>query len=272
MAKGTAAKGKRRARPKNRAKVVQPPWWRRISGRALWLTLFSLLSIVVVGLYLRGERAMVEPLEIEPVMVRNIQLSGLLEHVSSQQIRELVQVHGVDGILALDTEQLRLALEALPWVYQARVRKVWPDQLALSVEEQRAVVRWGDQGYLNLDGEFFLSDGVALKGMTLPLILSEQEDTVAVYQQLKRLQQILSVQEPAPEILAMVVDSRGAISLTLDTPLKIHLGRRASEDRLRRWVEQAATLRQQYQGRLSGVDLRYERGLVLQLKQQPKKK
>lgn len=246
-------------------------------SRRLWLLLIPLLAAVGWGVVeFAPEVIPVDPIELNPVMVKQIQISGALRHVEPKQVRELVDQYGVDGILALDPEQLRMALEALPWIYQARVRKVWPDQLALTIEEQRATVLWGDQGYLNLDGVYFDAAGVTLPDQQLPLITSHQRDTVAVYQLFSRLSRILQQQsaepvaqsatEPAtePSIRQMAVDQRGAVTLHLRDGLAIQLGRRAMEQRLQRWVDQAPKVVEQFKGQLQGVDLRYERGMVLQ--------
>ncbi len=203
-------------------------------------------------------------LEPEPVTAAQVLLSGELKNVSPQQIQQLVERMGRAGMLALDSEQLRVALETLPWVYRAQVRKVWPDRIALTIEEQRPTVRWGDDGYLNLSGVYFAADGVESANMLM--IRSTQEDTVVVYQQLQALSQILGRQLYG-RIIEMVVDRRGAVTLYLEQGVALHLGRRAIERRLKRWVDQAERIKRQYPDQLIGVDLRYGQGMVLQLKE-----
>ncbi len=262
----------KRKESRNRPKALPPRASIRFPLRIG--ALLSLLVIVAGGLYLlqQGPAAVEMPpmeLEVEPITSQQTTLAGKITHIQPRQISQLVDIHGQPGLLALDAEQLREAIEALPWVYRARVRKVWPDRLNLWVEEQRPAVVWGEQGYLNLDGIYFDADGIVLSAMELPRIDSQQQDTVATYQQLQKLDKILSAGGQPETIQRMEVDRRGAVSLHLRSGLAIYLGRRAVEKRLRRWVAQSEVVLKRFQHQLDGVDLRYERGMVLQLKEPP---
>jgi cell division protein FtsQ len=270
MAVAVNKRGGRRKESLNRPK--QPPQQQRWFTRSVWWGGgLSLLLVLAGAVYLWQQGGRTVPdveLEAEPVTAKQALLSGEITHIEPQQISRLVNEHGKVGFLALDPEQLRAAIEALPWVYRARVRKVWPDRLDLWVEEQRPAVIWGEQGYLNLDGLYFDRDGVDLPKAELPQILSAQEDTVAVYQQLQRLNEILQRQSQTAAVERMEVDRRGAVSLSLRNRLVIHLGRREVEKRLSRWVLQSEVVMSRFEGQVDGVDLRYERGMVLQLKQE----
>ena len=274
MARAVKKVVKRRKEPRNRPKPQS-----RVSllkQRWVWGAVALLSMVTALGYYLweYGTDAMEVPdveIEVQPITARQASLAGKITHVQPQQISALVNAYGKVGLLALDPEQLRIAMESLPWIYRARVRKVWPDRLDLWVEEQRPAVRWGEQGYLNLDGIYFDADGIDFQQQPLPLIDAPQQDTVAVYQQLQRLTEILSVTSPAA-VARMEVDQRGAVSIYLRSGLAIHLGRRAIEKRLRRWMAQSTVVMSRFKDQVNGVDLRYERGMVLQLKSKPSAK
>ncbi len=262
-----AIRGSKKQERKNRPKT--PPRQKRtLSGRFFRGGMLLLLGIGA-GFYIwqYGTQAVEIPeVEVEPVTSAQLIIDSDLTHVSREQIDAPVDELGKVGMLALDTEALRMALEALPWVHRASVRKIWPDRIRVAVSEQRAAVLWGVKGYLNLDGVYFDADGISLE-QPLPLITSTQEDTVAVYQQLLSLSAILAQEQWKGVIQEMVVDRRGAVTLHLKRGLLIHLGRRAVEQRLKRWVAQAAVVMERFEGKVRGVDLRYERGMVLQLKE-----
>src|SRR5678816_2292351 len=52
-------------------------------------------------------------------------------------------------------DELRAALEQVPWVRRAAVRRVWPDRLEVSLEEQVPLARWGAEALVNTYGERF---------------------------------------------------------------------------------------------------------------------
>ncbi|MBT3196460.1 MAG: FtsQ-type POTRA domain-containing protein [Gammaproteobacteria bacterium] len=202
-----------------------------------------------------------------PIMVKQVTLTGgRILHVEPERVKALVDQYGKEGMLLLDPEQLRVALEEEQWIYRARVRKVWPDQVELWIKEQQAAARWGERGYLNLSGEFFEKDGEALASVSLPIIEASQQDTVSLYQQLMRFSAILSHPAGNNPIIKMVVDQRGAITLYVEGGLELSLGRRLMEQRLRRWAGQSAVIMGEFSEKVRKVDLRYERGMVLELK------
>lgn len=200
--------------------------------------------------------------------VRRVLLHGEVRHVDSGVVVRLVREAATEGLLALDLTQLRNRLEALPWVYRARVRKQWPESVEVWLQEQRAMVAWGEEGYLNRDGNFFGADGIQPADLELPVISSREGETEAVYRKFSRLSMILGddvENGTAGQIRRMVVDQRGAVTLTLGDGVELNLGRRFIEERLRRWRAQSPGIMGQLKGRVRKVDLRYGQGAAIDL-------
>ncbi len=200
--------------------------------------------------------------------VREVLLYGEIQHVDSALIVRLVREATAGGLLELDLTQLRNRVEALPWVYRARVRKLWPDSVEVWLQEQRAMVAWGEEGYLNRDGDFFGSDGVQSADLDLPVIFSREGETQPLYRKFSRLSLILGddVESGAEgQIRRMVVDQRGAVTLFLRGGLELNLGRRAVEERLRRWRAQSPGIMGRLKGAVRKVDLRYGQGMAIGL-------
>lgn len=200
--------------------------------------------------------------------VRQVLLYGEVRHVDSAVVVRLVREAAIEGLLALDLTQLRNTLEALPWVYRARVRKLWPDSVEVWLQEQRAMVAWGEEGYLNRDGDFFRSDGVQSADLELPVITSREGERQAVYRKFTRLSLILGddIENGAVgRIVRMVVDQRGAVTLFLRGGLELNLGRRSIEERLRRWRAQSPGIMEGLKRVVRKVDLRYGQGMAIDL-------
>lgn len=106
---------------------------------------------------------------IEKVTIRG------LERLSEDVIREALGLTANNTSLLFDTQQAKLRLEALPWVKSARVMRLLPDALEVTVEERVPFVLW------QRAGEVFVADrdGRALTifdGLTfadLPLVVGE---------------------------------------------------------------------------------------------------
>ncbi len=237
------------------------------AGRRYHLLSYGLMLLMIaVGAFLlleSGQQQEVVNLlpETTPTMVKRIALFGEMEQVDTTAVERLVREFAQHGMLALDLMQLRAALEALPWVYRVKVRKLWPETVEIWLQEQHAVVAWGEDGYLNGDGEFFEAAGVTFPDRRLPRILSSRRDTVAIHDQLNRFSRILG--SSGYRIERMVVDRRGAVTLHMESGLELALGRRALEQRLLRWRRQSVVIMSRLNREMRKMDLRYEQGMAI---------
>src|SRR3546814_13097571 len=60
-----------------------------------------------------------------------------------------------DLFFAIRLDQAQAAVDKLPRVDQAEVRKHWPDVVEVRIVEHRPFARWGDDQLLSEDGDLF---------------------------------------------------------------------------------------------------------------------
>ncbi len=76
-----------------------------------------------------------------------------------QTIRANAAPRLAGNFFTIDLQQGRAAFESVPWVRRAVVRRVWPDRLAVHLEEHRAGALWvpddGNDKLVNSFGEVF---------------------------------------------------------------------------------------------------------------------
>ena len=84
-----------------------------------------------------------------------VEVKGDFRYLNKQQLQDAVAPHVAGGFFTVDVNEIRTVAEQLPWVYKATVKRVWPATLRIHIEEQQAIARWGEQGYLNRNGEPF---------------------------------------------------------------------------------------------------------------------
>jgi cell division protein FtsQ len=142
-------------------------------------------------------------------------------------------------------------------VYKAAVKRVWPATLRIFIEEQQAIARWGEQGYLNSNGEPFFPE---VSGLVLPLpSLAGPEG-----HELKVLKNFRSVARAlAPlgiEVASMELDSRRAWHLQVGNGVLLELGRVDTRERLQRFIRAYPTVFATRIEELKRVDLRYSNG------------
>jgi cell division protein FtsQ len=101
-----------------------------------------------------------------------VSLSGQRQ-VSREEIFAAAGVTESSSLLFLDVADARARLEAIPWIAEATVRKLYPDRLQITVTEREAFALWQLQGKISViaaDGTI-LSTKVEPRHITLPFVV-----------------------------------------------------------------------------------------------------
>lgn len=192
--------------------------------------------------------------------LNTVRIDTPLVQVSQETIRNIVLPHADKGFIGLNVMEVRQTLEALPWVYQATVRRSWPDVLLISVKEQQAVARWASGGLLNPQGQQF-DPGSGEDWSGLPLLRGPAGSEKIVMQEYRQMQQML---QPLGLLISNVtMDERRAWSLQVGGTLRLGLGRNDVERRLLRFVRVYPGVLEPRQAGIESVDLRYTNGFAI---------
>jgi cell division protein FtsQ len=193
--------------------------------------------------------------------VRTVQLASSLAHAPRAQIEALMARTVGGNFFAAPIDELRAAVERLPWVRKAAVRRIWPDRLELTLEEHVALARWGTDALVNTHGERFAGTADA----ALPVFIGPSGTEAEMTRRYARFSQLVAPLGSA--IDRLVLSPRHAWQLTLANGMQLVLGRDGdlAEQRLERFVTAhggtpaAAPAREV-------VDLRYPNGFALRVK------
>lgn len=193
--------------------------------------------------------------------LRYVEVTHALHKTTKGEIEWAVRERIGGNFFAVAPAELRAALEALPWVRRASVRRVWPDRLEISLEEHQALARWGDDALINTHGERFYGS----TGAELPRFFGPAGAEHEVAQRYARFSQVAAPLGAALE--RVVLTPRYAWQLRLSSGLQIMLGRDAdaAEARLRRFVDVYAGTLGRTQHKHDYVDLRYPNGFALRV-------
>lgn len=195
---------------------------------------------------------------------RTLRIEGVFEHVSAGQVAGVVAPYAAAGFFATDVAAIKQALEALPWVSAAAVRRIWPDVLHVTLVEQTALARWGEEGLVNPQGEvFFPSPGEAGEAGQGDLPVLAGPSLRAAPQVVERYRGLSRVLRPLGlGIRRLSMDARHSWQLTLSDGSRLILGRGETEARLRRFVRFYPGLARE--GNAAAiVDLRYTNGFAV---------
>ncbi len=221
----------------------------RIAAWTLAILLVALPVVAVLNGWIAGERW----------PMRSLAVTGEFEQVDDAAVRDAVLPLVQNGFFAVDLDQVRMAVAALPWVEKVDVRKRWPGRLEVRLSEHTPVARWSDGRMLSEDGKLF----AAPKGAGRGLPLFEGPETRA-----GELMALHSIARPLFLPLGLKVDTvqlsaRGSLSLLLNDGTRIEAGRGDPQARLARFARMLPKIRADDPRLLQRADLRYTNGFTL---------
>jgi cell division protein FtsQ len=190
--------------------------------------------------------------------VRVVTVQGDLRHISRQRLAQTVLDHLDGGILTQDLGTLQAAVEAMPWVRGASLRRVWPDRLELTVTERQPVARWGKDGLVTAAGVVFRPRGDKLP-TGLPRLDGPDDQAPAVVHRFDRLKPMCAAEGLALE--SVTVDARGSWTLGFKGGLAVRLGTSHLEERVARFLYAYPFVAAA--GRPETMDMRYSNGLAV---------
>lgn len=218
--------------------------------------LFSLLFILLVFAF--GADWL---LRTDNFPVRHVRFEGEFRHVTQQELEKTVKnvVHG--NFFLIDLDAVKARVESLPWVYQASVRREWPQDVYVRFTEQQLAARWGDAAFLNQAGDVVRVGGADLPA-GLPQLDGPDDTGSQVLEHYKSFGAILAAAGLSLERLTLT--QRRTWKLGLANGITIVIDHGQPEDKLERFARVYAGSLAPMVSNIRQVDLRYTNGFAVQ--------
>ena len=231
---------------------------------SLLFAVFTVLTLGALALWLLRQPAFT---------LGAIEVRGDTIHQNAVTLRANVMPRVRGSFFTVDLGEVRTAFEALPWIRRAVVRRQFPNQLAVQLQEHEAVAYWGAESeshLLNSFGEIFVANVEEVDRSDLPRLLGPDEQSVQILGMYRTLAPMFDPLEAGIEQLELT--GRGSWRVQLDSGAQIELGRGTPEEitaRIQRFARTLTVVAGQY-GRgvdaLEFADLRYPEGYALRLR------
>ena len=189
-----------------------------------------------------------------------LRVHGEFKRVAASELQDVVLPYARAGFFAVKLQDTQRAVERLPWVASAQVRKQWPDVLEVSVIEHKPFARWGQGRLLSEQGHLFPTPA-GLEDVQLPQLDGPDSKTAEVVELYNDSRALFA---PAGvDVRQLVLDARGSWSLQLDNGTEVVVGRNDARSRLARFVRVLPQLTRN-QAPIARADLRYTNGFTLE--------
>lgn len=228
------------------------------------LTRWILALTLLFSLWVAGRAAVETLAPFWRVEVRGAQ------HMENRQAARRTVARLSGGFFSLDLERAKVDFEAQPWVRRADIRRVWPGQLVVTLEEHQAAATWNDKALVNTHGEVFPVANIE-RYLGLPRLYAQdgsERETTRQYGEFTRIARPLGM-----TVDQVSVNRRGSWRLRLHGVdptagpqfVVVELGRERLRERLARFArfypQTVATL-----GPIQRADMRYPNGFAAQVK------
>lgn len=228
----------------------------RVSRKTVGLLVMAgFVMAIAVTAYHALDRGLVRPL----LPLERVGFDGELSRLHESDLREVLTGHLTGGLLSVDVEAIRAAVESLPWVATTTVRRVWPDALRITVDAHEPVAIWGNGALMTADAVVFRPS--PLPDLALPDLAGPPGSAERVLERYRALAERLEAVPLQPASLAL--NERRAWTLTLAGGGRLHLGRDSVDARLARFIAAWMEITDTGARELAVADLRYPDGFAL---------
>ena len=199
--------------------------------------------------------------------VNKIQVHGAFVNVDEAMLHRAIGSVVAGGYFNVDVDRVREVVEELAWVSKASVRRVWPDTLSVSIEEQQPVAIFKKAGLINANGDVFKPVNKKLPE-SLPVFYSDADLNKLMLSKYYEMNKLLTVINQ--KIVYLKIDARHALEFKLDNGLKVVLGRGDTMHRLERLMRIYSRILVSRVNDIEVIDLRYTNGMAISWKKKLK--
>jgi cell division protein FtsQ len=249
------------------------PLWNhpeRMQKLSRFLMCFLIVIVVVGVLVWLSQRPIftLKQIQVEPVAGQTLQ------HINKSLVKRQV-IETVQGnFFSVRLEDVKRGFESMPWVRHTNVRRVWPNGLIVSIEEQKPFATWGGESsstLMNSHGELFSGRVSEIKDDKRLLDFSGPDDAS---------KEVMSLYEKAnnwfkpwnAEVVSLALTERYAWHVKLSNGIKVEFGRdeessdkNLTEERIARLFKYWPQVQEKWPNRIDAVDLRYANGFAVHL-------
>ena len=231
----------------------------RLTGIGAWLKRLT-WPLLLLGLGYGAYELSLRALPYADQPIAKISVEGDLSYINQQAVQQRIEPYAAASFFSVDLLSMRRELELMPWIASAQVRRVWPDQLVVRLEEQLPIARWGDEALLNNQGQAFAPQELA-NYQHLPQLYGPQRAQQQVMQQYQVLSQML--RPMGFSVARLELRERGSWFLSTGQGIELLLGRDHLVEKMRRFTAIYDKALKEQQTNIARIDLRYANGLAV---------
>jgi len=156
-----------------------------------------------------------------PIVEININ-SAEIKNSNEEKIREYSEKYLINkSWFNFDINILKRELEKIEWVNTVGVRRVFPREVKLSIEEHVPLVIWNNKYYMNSDGEIFFVKNISKK---LPRLNSKNDRSETLFKYYSFFSNNLLTNKISDKIIEINENDIRSLSILLSSGISVRFG------------------------------------------------
>lgn len=195
-------------------------------------------------------------------VIQNVKIVGV-KQTDPKLIKEVLIPLVHKNYFSADIQGIKEKLLQIPWVLDAKVKRVWPSEIHITVFEHTPIAIWNKEALLSANGEIFTPANMPLPN-NLPIFMGpsgKQMEMMAYYQLMNKMVKIKNL-----KITQLWLTSDASWNMIFGNGIKINLGNKDILTRLDHFVKVYTKIIGERTLNVQYVDLRYPHGLAVRLK------
>ncbi len=231
---------------------------RRVIAIAFGPWVLLIASLCVGAFLVHSGQSYVSGVIDRPVAQVNVE--GEFSYVTREQVMDVIAPAIDQNFLQLDLSKIKQDLEKEAWVDVASVGRRWPNQLEVSIVEQKPIARWSDEGFLNQRGEL-IKTRLGEELMMLPLLEASAHTQAEVMNQYQDLAVLLRSRNLV--IGGLKSDKKRAWTVILNNGLEVQVGRDQVMEKMKRFIKVYDRELHLRMAEVERIDVRYSNGVAV---------
>ena len=213
------------------------------------ISFISLLVLLIIILKTNNR-------EIFHFPIKNVTSSELI-NVNKDDISKAVKYLYSKSFFDIDLNYLKNKLEKIEWVRKINVRRSYPNEIIIDIEEHTPILIWNNKMYINMYGEKF---NVSKIDKNIPLLISDESRINEVFTYFKLFNEKLSSRKLDFKITKIMENEIRSLTISLSSGINIQLGSKDIDIKIPLFFEIYKSLNTRDLNKIRYIDMRYSNG------------
>ena len=213
------------------------------------ISFISLLVLLIIILKTNNR-------EIFHFPIKNVTSSELI-NVNKDDISKAVKYLYSKSFFDIDLNYLKNKLEKIEWVRKINVRRSYPNEIIIDIEEHTPILIWNNKMYINTYGEKF---NVSKIDKNIPILISDESRINEVFTYFKLFNEKLSSRKLDFKITKIMENEIRSLTISLSSGINIQLGSKDVNIKIPLFFEIYKSLNTRDLNKIRYIDMRYSNG------------